>query len=62
MVNINTLLAKYVRVSRGLTILLMVHVLVDARCSSLPLSPWPATMVLGAMLAARGLVLKLVLT
>jgi hypothetical protein len=62
MASINTLLAKYVRVSRGLIILLVVYVLVDVRCSGLPQSPWLATMVLVAMLAARGLVLRLVLT
>jgi hypothetical protein len=61
-VNINNSNAHSVRVSRGLTFLLMVYVRVTARCSLL-LGLSSTTMALqGAWLVLKGLIFKLLLT
>jgi hypothetical protein len=61
-VNINNSNAHSVRVSRGLTFLLMVNVRVTARCSLLPGLPSTTMVLQGAWLVLKGLIFKLPLT
>jgi hypothetical protein len=62
MVNIKKLNANSVRVSRGLTFLLIVYVKVTARCSLLLGLPSTTMVLQGAWLVLKGLTFKLPLT